>query len=107
MSRRKTVTFELATSSERKRSVRDFRRQCYSLMGRTDLLQDESVAGSVQQRLDDQLNLIEARLGDETVGTIRWGTYVSVRVALRSPQNTSVHGLNGFLFLSRAPSGIR
>ncbi|MGI9443061.1 MAG: hypothetical protein ACR2N1_11385 [Rubripirellula sp.] len=78
MSRRKTVTFELAASSERKRSVRDFRRQCYSLMGRTDLLQDEGVAGSVQQRLDDQLNLIEARLGDETVGTIRWGTYVSV-----------------------------
>lgn len=78
MSRRKTVTFELATNSERKRSIRDFRRQCYSLMGRTDLLQEEGVGGHVQQRLDDELNLIEARLGDETVGTIRWGTYVSV-----------------------------
>lgn len=78
MSHRKTVTFELAASSKRKRSVREFRRQCYSLMGRTDLLQNEGVGGSVQQRLDDQLHLIEARLGDETIGTIRWGTYVSV-----------------------------
>ena len=51
MSRRKTVTLELAASSERKRSIRDFRRQCYSLMGRTDLLQEEGAGGHVQQLL--------------------------------------------------------
>ncbi len=78
MSRRKPVTFELATSNQRKRSIRDFRRQCYSMMGRTDLLQEDGAGSRVQDRLDERLHLIEARLGDETVGTIRWGTYVSV-----------------------------
>lgn len=78
MSRRKTVTLELAVSSERKRSIRDFRRQCYSWMGRTDLLREEGAGAREQQRLDEQLHLIEARLGDKTVGTIRWGTYASV-----------------------------
>lgn len=78
MSRRQPVTFELAASNERKQSIREFRRQCYSLMGRNDLLREEGGPTCVQQRLDSQLHLIEARLGDETVGTIRWGTYVSV-----------------------------
>ena len=78
MSRRKPVTFELATSNQRKQSIRDFRRQCYSMMGRTDLLQEDGARGRQQQKLDNQLHLIEARSGDETVGTIRWGTYISV-----------------------------
>ena len=78
MSRRKPVTFELAACNQRKRSIRDFRRQCYSMMGRTDLLQEDGAEGREQQKLDNQLHLIEARSGDETVGTIRWGTYISV-----------------------------
>ena len=78
MSRRKPVTFELAACNQRKRSIRDFRRQCYSMMGRTDLLQEDGAEGREQQKLDNQLHLIEARSGDEIVGTIRWGTYISV-----------------------------
>lgn len=78
MSLRKTVTFELAANKKRKRSIRDFRSQCYSLMGRSDLVREEGARSGEQERLDNQLYLIEARLGDEIVGAIRWGTYASV-----------------------------
>ena len=78
MSRRQPVKFGLAASEQRKQAVQAFRRRCYTLMGRTDLVRQEGMGAVEQERLDQKLHLIEARVGTETIGTIRWGTYASV-----------------------------
>lgn len=61
MNRRVTVTFELAVTDQGKRSMGDFRRQCYALMGRSYLLREEGPSVGEERRLDNQLHLIEAK----------------------------------------------
>ena len=72
------VTFEVACTPERTRSVHQFQRLCYSAMGRGDLVPQNKNESADARALDSNLNLIEARVGSETVGTIRWGVYSKV-----------------------------
>ena len=73
-----SLTFEVARGPERHRSIRRFQRLGYSALGREDLIPPETNGPPKQKALNDRLQLIEARLGSETVGVIRWGVYSSV-----------------------------
>lgn len=72
------ITFEVARTPDRTRSVHQFQRLCYSEMGREDLAPQNIDEPADARALDARLNLIEARVGSETVGTIRWGVYSQV-----------------------------
>ena len=47
-------------------------------MGRGDLVPQNKNESADARALDSNLNLIEARVGSKTVGTIRWGVYSEV-----------------------------
>ena len=58
-----SLTFEVARSSERHRSIRRFQRLGYSALGREDLIPPGTNGPPKLKSLNDRLQLIEARLG--------------------------------------------
>ena len=79
MSQKKRICFRIAKTSEDKKRIQAFRRECYVEMGRNDLVEMDTRDAEKQELLDDRLKLLEARSGDQTIGTLRWGPYRDVQ----------------------------